>query len=348
MGAFLSQPLTSKVLQRKGNKYFKVGAASMQGWRDNMEDAHTIILSLPNHEDVGYFGIYDGHCGSAASTYCDQQMWRYIDQIHDFGDHSSIIQKVIECDAYFLENQICEDGTTAIFTLVEPYQKEGQLRYKLTGANIGDSRIVLGKRFDLENVGTVTLSNDHKPQDDIEQNRIEQAGGYVSMGRVRGNLALSRAIGDRAYKVPPDFPPDQKQVICVPDFITADDVNEYDFLLLACDGIYEGDIFTREGVVEWVAQKMKQTDDIAVIVAELLEECKDRGSRDNMSAMIIQFTDGTNYDRDDEYVPGPYCVGGRHSKFQDAYRKFAEKSGLSSDQSRELYLKMNPGAEEIH
>jgi len=141
------------------------------------------------------------------------------------------------------------------------------------------------------------------------------------MNRVRGNLALSRAIGDRAYKVPPDFPPEQKQVICVPDFITADDVNENDFLILACDGIYEGDIFTREGVIEWIAQKLKQTDDLAVIVADLLDECKDRGSRDNMSAMIIQFKDGTDYHSDDEYVPGPYYLGSRHSKFQEAYRK---------------------------
>jgi len=206
----------------------------------------------------------------------------------------------------------------------------------------------LSRRYESEHVGTVSLSWDHKPQDDIEQSRIEQAGGYVSTNRVRGNLALSRAMGDRAYKVPPDFPPDQKQVICVPDFITADEVTEKDFLLLACDGIYEGDIFTREGVVEWVAEKLKHTDDIAVIVADLLEECKDRGSRDNMSAMIIQFTDGSSYDRLDEYVPGPYCTGARHSKFQEAYRKFAEKSGSSLEGSRALYLKMNPGAEEIN
>jgi serine/threonine protein phosphatase PrpC len=348
MGAFLSQPLTSKILQRRGNKYFKVGAGSMQGWRGEMEDAHTILLTLPNHEGVGFFGVYDGHCGNVASTYCDQNMWRYIDQLANFQDQHSIVQKVIECDQYFLENQICEDGTTAIFTLVEPVvQPDGVVTFKLTGANIGDSRIVLGKKMNDE-FKTVALSWDHKPQDDIEQNRIEQAGGYVSMNRVRGNLALSRAIGDRAYKVPTDFPPDQRQVICVPDFITEEGVGENDFLILACDGIYEADIFTREQLVEWVAQKLKVTDDLALIVADLLDECKDRGSRDNMSAMIIQFTDGTSYHRDDEYVPGPYCVSSRHSKFQEAYKKFAEKAGVSVEQSRELFFKNNPGVEEIN
>jgi serine/threonine protein phosphatase PrpC len=63
MGAFLSQPLTSKILQRKGNENFRVGAAIMQGWRESMEDAHTIELTLEKHKDVAFFGVFDGHCG---------------------------------------------------------------------------------------------------------------------------------------------------------------------------------------------------------------------------------------------------------------------------------------------
>jgi len=65
-----------------------------------------------------------------------------------------------------------------------------------------------------------------------------------------------------------------------------------------------------------------------------------------MSAMIILFKDGTSYEREDEYVPGPYYIGTRHNKFQEAYRKYAEKSGYSVEQSREIYLKSNPGEEE--
>jgi len=55
MGVFLSQPLTSKTLERKGNQYFRIGAASMQGWRESMEDAHSICLNLANHPQCGYF-----------------------------------------------------------------------------------------------------------------------------------------------------------------------------------------------------------------------------------------------------------------------------------------------------
>ena len=58
-------------------------------------------------------------------------------------------------------------------------------------ANAGDSRCVASIKGVCE-----PLSFDHKPQDDIEMKRIQNAGGSVSWGRVNGNLNLSRAIGD--------------------------------------------------------------------------------------------------------------------------------------------------------
>lgn len=44
------------------------------------------------------------------------------------------------------------------------------------------------------------MSVDHKPDDEIEFNRIKAAGGFVTEGRVNGNLNLSRAMGDFEYK----------------------------------------------------------------------------------------------------------------------------------------------------
>lgn len=44
------------------------------------------------------------------------------------------------------------------------------------------------------------MSIDHKPDNIDEKKRIEKAGGFVSDGRVNGNLNLSRALGDLEYK----------------------------------------------------------------------------------------------------------------------------------------------------
>ena len=63
-------------------------------------------------------------------------------------------------------------------------------------SNAGDSRTVssVGGR-------ALCLTTDHKPGDERERKRIEDAGGFVEFNRVNGNLALSRALGDFAFKV---------------------------------------------------------------------------------------------------------------------------------------------------
>jgi serine/threonine protein phosphatase PrpC len=58
------------------------------------------------------------------------------------------------------------------------------------------------------------LSYDHKPTDETEMERIINAGGYVEFGRVNGNLALSRAIGDFEFKQSEDLPAEKQVVTC--------------------------------------------------------------------------------------------------------------------------------------
>jgi serine/threonine protein phosphatase PrpC len=46
----------------------------------------------------------------------------------------------------------------------------------------------------------IALSEDHKPENDIEKNRITKAGGTIMNGRVNGGLNLTRSLGDFYYK----------------------------------------------------------------------------------------------------------------------------------------------------
>jgi len=256
-------------------------------------------------------------------------MYKYIDSIDEFSDQK-LSEKIFELDKSFMDSNLIEDGTTAIFAIVTPGLTTGTQLVKV--GNIGDSRAVLCKAK-----LSVALSEDHKPNSPIEQNRIEKAGGFVSLNRVRGNLALSRAIGDRSYKVPPDFHPKDQQVTCDPEYKTIE-VTTDDFLLIGCDGIYEGDIFTVESVIKYISDKLEITDDLAQIASDLLDECLERGSKDNMSAMIIQFKDGRDYEKKDEFVPGPYHEGPRHHEFQEAYQNFTLSYGnMNVDEARKLY-----------
>ena len=100
-------------------------------------------------------------------------------------------------------------------------------------ANAGDCRAVL-----CQNGVPVALSNDHKPFHAEEYARIERAGGNVTNGRVCGNLALSRALGDFKYKDRQDLSAEEQKVTCNPEIINVknDPLNE--FMVVACDGIY--------------------------------------------------------------------------------------------------------------
>jgi len=339
MGIGLTHPVSSKQLYRLGNKHFRVGAATMHGWRETMEDAHTIILTMENHPDSAFFGIFDGHSGSACSKFVSDVLPKNIDKVTQFseGDVSTV---VMDTDQEFLDSESFrtrDDGSAGIFTIATFDSSTG--KYKLLNANIGDSRTVLAVKQLDGSFLSIPCTFDHKPTNDEERRRIEEAGGYVQMSRVDGQLALSRAFGDRMLKTL-HLPPEKRKVTSKPEILLNDATSD-DYLFLACDGIYEGDVFTRELVIKYISDQLKQTDDLAVISGAVLDECLRRGSRDNMSAMIIQFTDGTTYARSSpEYIPGPYFSEENDGKFQEAYLKDAQAAGYSLEQALEMRAKI--------
>ena len=69
-----------------------------------------------------------------------------------------------------------------------------------------------------------------------EKARITAAGGFVDFGRVNGNLALSRAIGDFEFKKSAELSPEQQIVTAYPDVVTHTLSDDDEFLVIACDG----------------------------------------------------------------------------------------------------------------
>ena len=73
----------------------------------------------------------------------------------------------------------------------------------------------------------------------MEKKRIFNAGGFVANNRVNGDLAVSRSFGDFDYKTNRDLPSIAQQVSCEPDvrMIPRSDTDNY--LIFACDGIWD-------------------------------------------------------------------------------------------------------------
>ena len=138
-------------------------------------------------------------------------------------------------------------------------------------------------------VKAIPMSFDHKPKNPQERRRIEEAGGHVSSDRVDGDLAVSRALGDFSYKDPKRNASKQKVSPC-PDIKIQPRSPDHDkFLILACDGIW--DVMTNQEVVTFVAEQEKGWVDAAKIAESLLDKCLAKGSKDNMSVVIVFFTD---------------------------------------------------------
>mmetsp|Transcript_10367 Transcript_10367/g.7284 ORF Transcript_10367/g.7284 Transcript_10367/m.7284 type:complete len:206 (-) Transcript_10367:254-871(-) len=117
-------------------------------------------------------------------------------------------------------------------------------------ANAGDSRTVLSERGKA-----VDLSIDHKPELPSEKTRIYQAGAVVEEGRVNGTIAISRAIGDWEYKGR-SLPPEKMAVSAVPEIKVHQITSQADFLIIACDGIW--DCMSSQQAVDYVNQARKK------------------------------------------------------------------------------------------
>jgi len=125
-----------------------------------MEDDAAGCLSLPNHPDMIYAGVFDGHAGPKASRFVpftfiinlfsprthtstrwfSKRLHTYIDKMKYFSAQE-FVETCISADSEFLKtNTAHDDGTTAVFLLLEPMRNSKTKQYQLTVANIGDSR----------------------------------------------------------------------------------------------------------------------------------------------------------------------------------------------------------------
>ncbi|EYC24650.1 hypothetical protein Y032_0013g2028 [Ancylostoma ceylanicum] len=307
MGQTLSEPVTTKESASCVNELFTVGSSCMQGWRINMEDAHTHLLSLPDDPRCAFFAVYDGHGGPKASQFAGINLHKQILQQADYAQGN--LPEALRKGFLALDEQMRSDdemrddvsGATAVVVLV----KDDVIHC----ANVGDSRAVVSVCGEAR-----PLSFDHKPANEKEAKRILAAGGWVEFNRVNGNLALSRALGDFVFKRNESIPPEEQIVTgcpdnfrsgpkelgldsCViimdayPDVISENITDDHEFIVLACDGIW--DVLSNQEVVDFVRERLAEHRDPQTICEELLTRCLAPDAQmggvgcDNMTVVIV-------------------------------------------------------------
>uniref|UniRef100_A0A7S2HRS3 PPM-type phosphatase domain-containing protein n=1 Tax=Octactis speculum TaxID=3111310 RepID=A0A7S2HRS3_9STRA len=266
----------------------------MQGWRTEMEDAHTIKPSISVLPDHSFFAVFDGHGGDFSAHFAAQHLYHCFLRRFEFKIYiDSSPPRDPEQIARALENAFLDvdeqlrnenkkqtnkrSGCTAIVAVISPTH--------IIVANAGDSR----GAFRCEG-HTKGLSEDHKPYEVTERERIEKAGGCVSAKRVDGELAVSRALGDFQYKDALKISdPRNFKVSPFPDVLIQKRKHDKDeIMILACDGIW--DVMTNQNATTHIAKYADEGEQNPRLMAEeLMCECLELKSRDNMSAIIVLF-----------------------------------------------------------
>ena len=274
MGIYLSSPDTKKYSVDGSNAKLTFGASAMQGWRLNMEDAH---ISNPDFgPEMSLFAVFDGHGGPEVAKYCERHFGAELRKNAKFGAGNygeALKETFLRMD----EMLTSSEGQAELRTL----KAEGEPTESCAGctanvclivgnkvycANAGDSRSIL-----WSNKRVIALSEDHKPENENERNRINHAGGFIIEGRVNGNLNLSRAIGDLEYKKNPGLKANEQLISAEPDIVSRDLTNDDHFIVMGCDGVWE--ILTGEEICTIVENRLEADKDarVSTVVEEILD-----------------------------------------------------------------------------
>ncbi|MES1912004.1 MAG: hypothetical protein MHM6MM_004352 [Cercozoa sp. M6MM] len=292
------------------------GHHAIQGLRETMEDEFTLITHpqfnkkyrLRDEVQRSFYAVFDGHGGKTAAVYTSAYLHTEVANRPCFLENprQALREGILKVHDDFVSpildsGRKSSSGTCAIVAYVEDT--------RVVVANVGDSRAVLSR-----NGHAVPLSDDHKPDRPDELQRVREAGGMVGKnlqdairrsqsakrgggrsfsscwhsvceyfcsvpvpGVMRvfpGGLAISRSIGDLEAEF----------VVAEPEFFEAELRPEDEFLILACDGVW--DVLTNQEAVRHVARHLSRGADAAA--EALVDQAFAHGSSDNISVIVIQ------------------------------------------------------------
>ena len=305
----------------------------MQGWRKRQEDAHIAAVSQGDKKNIDVFGVFDGHGGKEISQFVSnhfteeliknknletdlsqalKETFIKMDEIMTTPESIEEIKKYArlskEADDLQSKNEPANSQMAFISQLIGPKDPESNDIYMRTGctacvmsidetnkklyfANAGDSRVVMCK-----NGVAYPQSEDHKPEMESEKNRIYKADGWISEGRVKGNLNLTRGFGDLEYKQNKNLKPEEQMITANPDIKVVDYNKDIEFIIIGCDGIW--DCLKNQEACDVVTKRLREDPGIKIskIIEDMMDSivAKDLYNEsgvgcDNMTCIVVVF-----------------------------------------------------------
>ena len=258
--------------------------------RNTMEDVHRIVSSLPGAPEYSYFGVYDGHGGRQIVDYLEEGLEANVSNELQQQDEAPVLERLTRAflitDMHSRRLNITTSGATAVVAMVKTtFSAEREVASKmLYVANVGDSRAVLAMSDPSSSSGYLArrLTYDHRAEDEGEQRRIKDAGGFITRGRVLGILAVSRSFGDHGMKdfvTAEPYTTETNLLTCAPDGST-----NCPILILACDGVW--DVLSDQEAVDLVLHHYKEQGPNAAAAKLLVDTAIEKGSADNITAIV--------------------------------------------------------------
>jgi len=108
---------------------------------------------------------------------------------------------------------------------------------------------------------------------------------YCCHNRPHSHVSF-RSLGDFDYKKVESRGPTEQLVSPDPEITVIEKASDDDqLIILACDGVW--DVMTNEELGEFVINRCQRVPDLSKVAEEVIDYCLYKGSRDNMSVIII-------------------------------------------------------------
>ena len=275
--------------------------------REYNEDTITVTKINLNQKDKNdyfyFFAVYDGHGGNGCSLYLKNNLHKNITEFSTKGiktaieitENTFLSSKAIDYNYDLIDTS----GSCGVILLIK--------KNKCIIANIGDSRLVMFK-----NKRVVFSTSDHKPNTYIEKHRIESQGGSVYQTTAAipiyqngklieipwrvcpGGLSVSRTFGDIESK-DERFGGKKGVVVALPDISEFELNDEYNFIVIGCDGIF--DVLSNGEIIECIKivlkinkSKNKKINELCGDFASMIiKSALAKESFDNVSCIVIVF-----------------------------------------------------------